>query len=480
MSNNPFNLNRFVNYPLSIIIYRAILFGMRKRLTQEDKFNMMTKSAPELLVLKMAAPTITIMLTSAIYSMADTYFVGKIGTSATAGVGITFSLMAIIQAIGFFFGHGSGNYMSRKLGKKNPREAEIMAATGVFSSFTFGAALSLIGLWHIDLLARLLGATDTILPHAKNYMRFILLAAPFMASVFTMNNQLRLQGSAFFGMIGMITGGITNCILDPILIFGFKMGVAGAGLATFISQVLSFSILFVATTHEGNIRIHIDNFTLKLSYYLEIFRGGFPSLCRQGLASIAILALNHSASVYGDAAIAAMSIAGRSTQFAFSILLGIGQGFQPVCGFNYGAGLHKRVHRAFWFCVKFSTTLMTVFGVIGYLYAENIVAFFRKDDLEVITIGAQVLKYQCMAFPLLGWSTLCNMMLQTIGQSLRATILAVARQGFFYLPLLFGLSRIYGLWGIQICQPASDLLAFLLSLPMCLGIIRAMGRNNTN
>ena len=181
-----------------------------------------------------------------------------------------------------------------------------------------------------------------------------------------------------------------------------------------------------------------------------------------------------------DAAIAAMSIAGRSTHFAFSILLGIGQGFQPVCGFNYGAGLHKRVHRAFWFSVKFSTALMSFFGIIGYVYAENIVAFFRKDDLEVITIGAQVLKYQCMAFPLLGWSTLCNMMLQTIGQSFRATFLAIARQGFFYLPLLFTFRKIYGLWGIQICQPTADLLAFLLSLPLCLGIVSAMGKNNTN
>ncbi|MFA5598795.1 MAG: MATE family efflux transporter, partial [Pusillimonas sp.] len=309
---------------------------------QEQKYIAMTNGSVELLVCKMALPTMVIMMISAIYNMADTYFVGKIGTSATAGVAIVFSLMGVIQATGFFFGHGSGSYISRKLGEKNIDEAEYMAATGVFLSFLFGLLFSFIGLWNLEPLAILLGATDTILPYAKDYMRFILLAMPFMSSSLTMNNQLRLQGSAFYGMIGMISGAILNFILDPILIFWFDMGVAGAGLATMISQLFSFSILFIACSQEGNIRIHIDNFRPRIKYFTEIFRGGFPSLCRQALGSISILALNHSAGIYGDAAIAAMSIASRSANLSFSILIGFGQGFQPVCGFNYGAKLYAR------------------------------------------------------------------------------------------------------------------------------------------
>ena len=285
---------------------------MTRSSVQEQKYIAMTNGSVEVLVCKMALPTMAIMMISAIYNMADTYFVGKIGTSATAGVAIVFSLMGVIQATGFFFGHGSGSYISRKLGEKKIEEAEYMAATGVFLSFLFGLLFSFIGLWNLEPLAIILGATDTILPYAKDYMRFILLAMPFMSSSLTMNNQLRLQGSAFYGMIGMISGAILNFILDPILIFWFDMGVAGAGLATMISQLFRFTILFISSSQDGNIRIHIDNFRPRIKYFTEIFRGGFPSLCRQALGSISILALNHSAGIYGDAAIAAMSIASRS------------------------------------------------------------------------------------------------------------------------------------------------------------------------
>lgn len=447
---------------------------MTRSSVQEQKYIAMTNGSVELLVCKMALPTMAIMMISAIYNMADTYFVGKIGTSATAGVAIVFSLMGVIQATGFFFGHGSGSYISRKLGEKKIEEAEYMAATGVFLSFLFGLLFSFIGLWNLEPLAIILGATDTILPYAKDYMRFILLAMPFMSSSLTMNNQLRLQGSAFYGMIGMISGAILNFILDPILIFWFDMGVAGAGLATMISQLFSFSILFIASSQDGNIRIHIDNFRPRIKYFTEIFRGGFPSLCRQALGSISILALNHSAGIYGDAAIAAMSIASRSANLSFSILIGFGQGFQPVCGFNYGAKLYARVKKAFWFCVKFSTVVMSVIGLLGYRYAPEIIGFFRRGDAEVVSIGASALRYQCVAFPLLGWSTFCNMMLQTIGQSFRASVLAISRQGLFYLPLLFIMGRFYGISGIQVSQPLADLLSFCLAIPLCLSVLKEM------
>lgn len=305
---------------------------------QQEKLTRMTTAPVRKLVCQMAVPTIISMLITNFYNMADTFFVGKLGTSATGAVGVVFSLMAVIQTFGFFFGHGSGNYISRAMGSQEMDDAERMAATGFGSSFFIGCVLALMGLVFQKPLARLLGSTETILPYAQDYMSIILLGAPFMASSLTLNNQLRFQGSAMFAMVGITAGGILNIILDPILIFGFDMGIRGAALATLISQLVSFVILFAMTRRPGNIRIRLRLYSFRLSFWKEILRGGTPSLCRQGLASVATICLNLAAGPYGDAAIAAMSIVSRIMNFAGSALIGFGQGFQPVCGFNYGAG----------------------------------------------------------------------------------------------------------------------------------------------
>ena len=357
-------------------------------MTQEEKVTYMTTKSVAPLICELAVPTIISMLVTAFYNMADTFFVGKINTQSTAAVGIVFTVMALIQSCGFFFGHGTGNYISRKLGAREYENAAIMAATGFFFAFICGVIFGILGLLFLDPLAVVLGSTPTILPYTKDYLRIILIGTPFMMSSFVLNNQLRFQGSASYAMVGIVTGAVVNIVLDPIFIFVFHMGVSGAALATVLSQIISFIMLYIGSRRGGNIRIHVKNFNPTWSNMLEIARGGFPSLCRQGLASISGIFLNHMAGTYGgvsgDAAIAAMSIVTRVTMFANSALIGFGQGFQPVCGMNYGAKKYDRVREGYWFCVKYAFLFLILVAAAGFFFAEPIITVFRKGDAQVI------------------------------------------------------------------------------------------------
>ena len=449
-----------------------------RNMNQEEKVSYMLSEPVPHLVCQMAVPTIISMLVTSFYNMVDTFFVGKINTQATAAVGVVFSVMAFIQACGFFFGHGSGNYISRKLGAKEFDEANVMAATGFFTAFFTGIVAAVVGLCLLTPLARVLGSTPTILPYTKDYLRIILIGCPFMMSSLVLNNQLRFQGSASYAMVGIVTGGLLNMVLDPVLIFTCDMGVAGAALATIISQIVSFVLLFLMSRKGGNIRIEFRNFKPTWALYKEIFRGGVPSLCRQGLASIAQICLNHSAGtfggVYSDAAIAAMSIVGRISMFANSALIGFGQGFQPVCGMNYGAKQFGRVRQAFAFCVKYAAVFLVIVSAAGIIFAEPLVTCFRREDAEVIRIGTLALRLQCIVFPLNAWIVMSNMMLQSIGKAARASFVAAARQGIFFIPLIWILPQIFGLLGVQMCQTWSDILTFGVSVPMCVGVLREM------
>ena len=440
----------------------------------EQKRIYMTEQPVEKLVCRLAVPTILSMLVTSFYNMADTFFVGKLDTQSTAAVGVVFSLMAIIQAIGFLFGHGSGNYISRQLGGGNLEEAEKMSAVGFFTAFFAGIAIMAGCIFFIKPLAYALGSTPTIYPYTVSYLRIILFGAPAMTASLVLNNQMRFQGSAFYAMIGIVSGAVINIVLDPILIFVCGMGVAGAALATTISQYLSFCFLLIMATRGGNIRIRFSNFKPSLHFYQEIIRGGSPSLFRQGLASVATICLNHAAGAYGDAAIAGMSIVSRIMMFANSTLIGFGQGFQPVCGFNYGACKYKRVLNAYWFCVKLAFGVLVVMAVIVYLFAPQFVTIFRKDDMDVIAVGTAALRYSVMSFPLSAWVVMCNMMLQSIGKGLKASIVSSARQGIFFLPLIAILPHFFGLTGVEACQVVSDVCAFALSIPIGISVIREM------
>jgi putative MATE family efflux protein len=435
--------------------------------SSDKNFEMMTTEPIERLVVRQAIPAIIIMMVSGMYNMADTYFVSSLGTSAVAAVGVSFSLMNVIQAVGLFFGYGAGNFISRALGARKAEDAGKMAATGFFSAFIAGVVIAVLGTIFLDPLARLLGSTGTILPYARDYLRFILLAAPFMVSSLMLNNLLRYQGRPVFGMIGMATGAVINICLDPLFIFVFHLGVTGAALATMISQTVSCVLLFVAgCSRGGNVRILPRNFSPSPAKYKEMLSGGTPSLLQQGVASLSAVLLNHAAGAYGDEVIAAISIVNRVFLLSGSAVIGFGQGFQPVCGFNYGAKRYDRVKKAFRFCLRLSTVLLVIIAAVCFVLAPDIIAFFREDDQQVISVGALALRAQCFSFPLIGWILLVDFMLQTMGKGIPASVLAFSRQGLFLIPLRFILVPPLGVLGIQICTPIADFLTFLLSLPL--------------
>lgn len=444
-----------------------------KKDAQQEKVIKMTTQPVEGLIGKLAIPTIISMLVITFYNLADTYFVGKINTSATGAVGVVFSFTAILQAVGFFFGHGSGNFISKALGSGQQDKAERMAATGFFLSIAAGAVIGLLSFIFLEPLSRLLGATDTILPYAKSYLRYILIGSPFITSSFVLNNQLRFQGNAMFAMVGIGAGSVINIALDPLFMFKFSMGIAGAAIATVLSQIISFFLLVGAILKSDSIKIKPRLFTPTKEYISEIFRGGIPSLARQGLAGVSTIFLNNAAGVYGDAAVAAMSVVSRITMFAFSALIGFGQGFQPVCGFNYGAGKFERVKKSFWFCIKVSAIFLTVVAIVGFCAAPVIIGRFR-DDPEVIKFGAIALRAQMITLPLMSWVVISNMMLQNIGKVYRASFLGMARHGIFLIPIVLVLPSILGIYGILYAQFFSDILSVCCAIPIQMTVLKEL------
>lgn len=429
------------------------------------QYEKMTKTPIPRLVISLGIPTTISMLVTNIYNMADTFFVGQLGTSASGAIGIVFGFMSIIQAFGFMYGQGAGSIISRRLGQKNAESASGYASISFFLSLISGAVIAIFGFLYMNPILKLLGSTPTIMPYARQYVTYIMLASPLMMSCFVMNNILRFEGKASLAMIGLVAGGVLNIVCDPIFIFIFKMGVAGAGLATALSQCVSFVILlsiFLLGKTESKISLKYFSFDFKKIW--EIVSTGFPSLIRQGLTSISTMILNQCAMAYGDAAIAAMSIVSRINFFMFAIGLGMGQGFQPVCGYNYGAGKFSRVREAYRFTLLVSEIALGVFAIICFFFSPTVVGWFR-NDVEVIAIGAVALRYQCVALFFQPLSVMSNMTFQSTGQRGIATLTSVLRSGMYFIPLVILLSHFFGLWGIEASQAISDILTFLTILP---------------
>ena len=440
-----------------------------------DNYTFLTQAPVHRVIVTMAIPTIISMLVTGLYNIADTFFVGKIDTQATAAVGVVFSLMFFVQAMGFFFGHGSGNYISRELGARRHENAVKMASTGFFSSFFFGLVILVLGEIFLTPLSLMLGSTATILPYTEDYMQVILLGAPFLTSSLTLNNQMRLQGNANFAMYGIVTGAILNVLLDPFFIFTCGLGVSGAAWATVVGQFVSFVILFYMARRGENIAIRFRNFSPSIQRYKEIFYGGSPSMMRQGLACVATMSLNFAAGAYGDSAIAAMSIVSRIAMLSFAVVIGLGQGFQPVCGFCYGAGLYGRLKEAYKFTVTIGTFFLIVLAIISWMISGTLIGVFR-DDPEVIAIGIVALRWQLCVFPVNALILASNMLAQTCRKPWRANILAAARQGLFFIPLIFILPSYFGLLGVEMCQAVSDVLSFTLTVPIVIYTFREFTR----
>ena len=444
-------------------------------MTLDDKYVEMTTKPVKVLVCQMAVPTIIAMVTTALYNVVDAAFIGRLSTEGTAGIGISFAYMTFIQALGFFFGHGSGNYMSRALGAKNTSSASVVASVGFITPFIIGFVAAIACLPNLSALSRLLGAPESVVPFANDYLRYIVAATPFMMSALTLNNQLRLQGNAHFGMIGIVSGAVLNIALDPLFIFGLGMGIRGASLATAISQLFAWGLLLYGTFKPQCVHIRLRDFKPSWRVYYEIFRGGLPSLFRQVFNCAAAVSLNYCAVLYAApgqeaSAVAAFAVVTRIMMFAFSVVLGFCQGFQPVCGYNYGAKLYGRVREAWLFTASVGTAFLLVISAVGYIFATQTVALFRAEDPTLIEIGAATLRWQCVAFPLVALFTATGMLFQNIRMTFPATLLSVCRNGLFFLPALLLLPVWLGLQGVQMAQAVADLLTFILAVPYSIWI----------
>lgn len=440
-----------------------------------DNYEFLTQAPVSRVILTMAVPTIVSMLVTCFYVIVDTYFVGQLNTQSTAAVGIVFPLMSLIQAIGSFFGHGSGVYMSRELGARRTDNASSMATTGLVYALLTGIFIAILALFFLRLLSLLLGSTATSLPFTEQYMAIILLGAPFQIASFTLNSQLRMQGNARYAMWGIISGALLNVVLDPILIFGCGLQLRGAAIATVIGQIVSVAVL-LAMCHfraTAGVRLRPRFFSLHWHYVREIVYGGSPSLSRQGLASISVVLLNVAAAGYGDAAVAAMSIVSRVTMFVMAVIVGLGQGFQPFCGYCYGAALYNRLRHGFWFTVRVGFIFLLCFSAFFFCFAEQTIAVFR-DDAIVIAVGSTALRWHLAVYPLNAYIMAGNMMLQTTRRPLRANVLSSARRGLVFIPFILILPHLFGLMGIAMCQAVCDVVTFIIAIPIVRSAFREM------
>lgn len=443
---------------------------------QIKKHQQMTETPIPSLIRRLSTPTLITMMITSVYNLCDTYFVGSLGTEQSAAIGIVFSIMALIQAIGFCFGMGAGNYSSRLLGQKDHDTAQTVASMGFFTSIAVGLLLTIFGLIYIDRLVIIIGASEQVAPYAVTYGRIILMGAPYMAASFVLNNLLRSQGNPFLGMVGIGIGALLNIILDPVLIFVFKLGIAGAAIATIASQAISFiALLLLVNGKNGLTKVSFRRYRFDVKLYIEILRTGLPSFYRQGLACISTILMNVIARGFSDAAVAAIGIVARIFHFMFSIMLGIGQGFQPISGFNYGAKRYDRVLESFWFCVKWTTIILTAVGTIAFIWAPNIISIFRNDS-DVIAIGAMSLRLHCAALPVIGWTVMCNMLFQSIGKGFFCSVLSLAQQGFCFIPLIYVLPKYFDILGLQAANPLAIFLTFIISIPLGTIVLKELKR----
>ena len=446
------------------------------------QFHKMTKTPIARLVIGLGIPTMLNMMVTSLYNLADTYFVSSLGDRPTGAVNVVLSLMSIIQAIGFTLGMGSGSIVSRLLGARKRREADEVTSSSFFAGLAIGALITVLGLLFLTPLMRLLGAPEetvggmTTLEYAKEYSRWILLAAPFMCMSFVMNNVLRAEGKAVLSMIGLITGAIINVALDPLLIFAFDMGIKGAAVATFASQLISFGVLLVMFfSGKSIVRLKIRSISRRFAVYRDVTVTGFPSFCRQILASLCTVLLNWAVKPY-DGALAALGVVQKVFMLAFSISLGIGQGYQPVLGYNYSAKRYDRVRTAYLFTLAFAASLMTVFGIVCFIFATNIMRAFPGISENAVEIGALSLRLQCLCMPLLPLNFMISVTSQVVGNKAVASLLSISRQGLFYIPAVLILPKVIGLFGVQCCQSVSDLCSFLFSIPFTVNFLRSLSR----
>lgn len=430
---------------------------------QQQYIKMTATPIPKLLLL-LSLPSIVSMIITSIYNTADAYFVSQLSTAASGAVGIVLPMMALTQGIGFTYAVGAGTQTAQLLGARKVDEANKFGSSAMAIAMISGLLITIIGQWQLDNLLRLFGATDTILPYAKDYARWILFGAPITISQFVLNLQLRFQGKNNLSMIGLMVGGILNIILDPIFIFVLELGIRGAALATIVSQTVSWIILYWMVKNKSILELSLKSISRDVKIYGTIIGTGISSFLRQGLASISIILLNNAARPFGDEVIAAIVIVGRISMIMFSVMLGIGQGFQPIAGYNYGAKKYARVKQVWRFTYVAMTVLVAIVGAGIFVLAPQLVTAFRSDPMVVKT-GSTMLRYISLSLISQPMLISTNMLLQTTGHIKASSFLASTRQGLFFIPLLLILPSMLGVPGIQISQPIADVLSAIAAIP---------------
>ena len=419
-----------------------------------------------LLLVKTSIPTIIGILVMVIYNLTDTFFVGILNNkSMTAAIGIVFSFMSFIQAIGFWFGYGSGNIMSKKIGENEEKEAEIISSIGILFAIVIGILIAILSCFFVLPLSKFIGgsASENLLNFTVEYLKVIIISIPFGLYSITLYNQLRLCGNVKDGMIGLLIGMAVNIVLDPVLMFVFKFGFIGAGYATLIGQITGCIVLTNLSGKNGNIAVNLKKVRINKDRVYHILAGGMPNFSRQSITGIALILLNVVAAKYGDGVIAALTISSRIAALAYMIMIGWGQGFQPICAMNYGARQYDRVKKAFKFTVVGGTLFLIMAAILLYVFSELFIKTMSNDN-EVILVGSEILRMQCITLPLLGYFAISSMLMQNIGQYFWASIISISRQGIFYIPLLYILSNIFGEFGIYLLQPVADVLSFGLAV----------------
>ena len=434
---------------------------------QRKQFQRMTTEPVGKLLFTLSVPTIISMMVTNIYNLVDTAFVGTLGTSESGATGIVFGYMAILQAVAFMCGQGAGSIMSRKLGAREQDEATKYSSTGFFLSFALGIVMAVFSFVFMKPLLYLLGSTETIAPYAGTYIFYILLSAPFFTSSLTMNNLLRYEGKAKLGTVGLMIGAVINIFGDIVLMFGLKLGIAGAGISTAVSQVISFSILLsMFLRGKTQTRISLKYVARDFKTVWNVVATGFPSLLRQALNSVATMLLNRAAGVYGDEAVAAMSIVSRISFFPMAVAIGIGQGFQPISSFNYGAEKKYRVQKAFWSALVGAECVLALISVPIYIFAGPMVQQLR-DDLQVIELGIRALRLMCIGQLFVPLTMMVEMAFQSIGEKLLASFGSCLRSGLLFIPTLQILKNLRGISGVQEAQPLSFVFTFIVCLFLC-------------
>ena len=420
-------------------------------------------------LLAMGIPTMIGMLVNAFYNLVDAYFVGGLGESQMGAISVVYPLGQVIVGLGLLFGNGAASYISRLLGRGDKENADKVASTALYSSVSVGAVIILFSMVFLHPILKLLGATDSILPYAATYAGIYIVSCIFNVFNVTMNNIVTSEGAAKTTMCALLTGAVLNIALDPLFIYVFDLGVAGAAIATAISQVVSTCVYLTYIFRKKSVfHFRVKDCTYTKETMSEIFKIGIPTLVFQILTSVSISLINNAAGDYGDSAIAGMGVVTRLISMGSLSVFGFIKGFQPIAGYSYGAKKFDRLREAIKTSILWSTVFCVIFGVILALFPTAIVSQFTKGDAEMIRIGAASLRANGISIMLFGFYTVYSSLFLALGKGREGFILGACRQGICFIPVILLLPMVWGLNGIMYAQPIADVLSAVITVFMAI------------